>query len=128
MKTNRSRKDDLVEEFQESYEDALVEVKRAAETTATDGWQQMYCAFMKANKDARESAADSLDALSAALRAKPIDGESMKALKGTVKDADDLCEQAAFFDARPADVRSDIGGAKGDLERQRRVYSAGLRF
>jgi len=98
MKTNRSKKEDLVEEFQEAYEDALVEVRRAAETTATDGWQQMYCAFQKANKGARESAADLLDQQSARLREKAIDGESLKELRDAVKDAVGACEQAAMFD------------------------------
>lgn len=117
MKTNRSRKDDLVEEFQEAYEDALIETRRAAETTATDGWQAMYCAFQRANKDARESAADRLDQLSAALRQKPINGEAMKELKGAVKDADDLCEQAALFDA------STVAPIRGTVENCHRLIA-----
>lgn len=111
MKTNRSRKDDMVEEFQEAYDDALAEVRKAAETTATDGWQQMYCAFIKSNKDARESAADLLDQQSTALRQKPIDGDGVKELKGAVKDATDACEQAAFFDAQT------VGPIRGTVEK-----------
>lgn len=97
MKSNR-KPDDLVAQFEEEYDSAFVQAQKAAETTATDGWQAVYVSFMEHNQASRAYAAKGISDLTDVLGQKPINSDDRKELKKQVTLAVEACEAAEAFD------------------------------
>ncbi len=98
MKSNRSNSGDLVQQFEEEYDAAFTLARKAAETTATDGWQAMYIAFLEANSFSRNSLGAELEKLAERLKHQPLDVEDRKQLKKLATSAADVCDNADSFD------------------------------
>ena len=111
-KTNKRKQSDIVAEFEADYGEALAEARKAAETTATDGWLAIYDNGVNGNQKLRNETADLIEADAAIMRGDAVPAEgALKDLKDHVKTLVDLCDIAAMFDA------STVSPLRGTVER-----------
>jgi hypothetical protein len=137
-KTNRKPKNDLVEDFDTDYAEALVETRKAAETTATDGWQALYTHAIGENLKARSELADALELDARGMRADSVPGEdARKEAKEHMKSLIEWCEQADSFDEmtvkpirgtveRLGEVMREYEGKAQSAERDASLTAAGI--
>ncbi len=97
MSSNR-KPADMVVEFEQEYDSAFALTVKAAETTATDGWQSMYTAFLESNQAARNYEATALERLAEQLKHGLLDTDERKELKKRATEAANACDSADQFD------------------------------
>jgi hypothetical protein len=113
----RRRNEDPVERFRNAYEEALAEVKVSADHTLTAGWQALYGAERKQERELRLNLSKRLESVARTLRDQGSSEDIEKSLGEVKRSAEAIRERREHFDQTTVEpVRRCVSAADKAIE------------